>query len=93
MKAKIVTIGLIIALFWGCGYFEHHYTRSGVVTLADDDSIEVTDTCGYIWGLYGDDVAVGDEVVLKMYDAGTRNVYDDEVLDYVVIEKEAKNEK
>lgn len=77
-------IALLLALNLGGFYMASHYERHGIVTLADDDSVEVTDTTGQVWGLWADDLNVGDHVTLKMYDNANDFYEDDMVVGYKV---------
>lgn len=81
-NALIIALFLVLSL--GGFYMASHYERHGIVTLADDDSVEVTDTTGQVWGLWADDLNVGDHVTLKMYDNANDFYEDDVVVGYEV---------
>lgn len=63
-----------------CSWYEHNYTRDAVVVGYVEDLVTFEDTCGFTWEAYADELEVGDEVVLKMFDGCTPfDIDDDEV--------------
>ena len=87
MKKLIVTlIVLICALFFVAAVSQpvaETYANTGRVMAISTgtDTVIVEDCSGNLWAFYGvEDWMVGDCVSLVMSDAGTEEIYDDEIL-------------
>lgn len=75
MKKIIITLAVItlISLLYGC---ESTYTRQATVTKSANGIVYCVDKQGNIWSYKGDS-AIGQEVILKLYDNHTSSITDD----------------
>lgn len=55
------------------------YNREVEVTEVHGDEIVAIDQMGNEWVFFGDEVKVGDNLILRMHDKGTSSITDDEV--------------
>lgn len=74
----LVVFALTFASFMLADYITSYYNRQGVVKSVNGYEVKVIDTIGEAWVFYADDLSVGDEVTLKMYNGGTDYKFDDD---------------
>lgn len=80
---KVLLVGLVVAMFSGCSYVEHHYTRKSCKVIDINDGIAtILDKQGNVWDIYDETLRTGDIVDLKMFDNNTiDNIEDDEIIE------------
>lgn len=85
---NIVTIVLILAMFYWCLWYETHYTREATVINVTNNVITVVDKCDYTWMFEGEGFCVNDEVKLVMNTMHTdSDISDDEIENIKIINK------
>ena len=60
------------------GWERIHETDDRLVTVMDED--------GNVWGLYDEELKIGDVIVMRMFDVSDEANQDDEVTDFMLIE-------
>lgn len=84
---KILVVGLLVAGFVGCNWYEAHYTREEcTVVSTDNGGIMFKDECGNKWFIEGESrgFKTGDKADLKMHTNFTTNDIKDDVILKVV---------
>lgn len=81
---KIILVGLLVAGFVGCSWYETRYTRSNctVVSITENEVI-FRDNCGNDWIIENEtqNFKLGDKANLKMHtNFTTNNIKDDTIL-------------
>lgn len=77
---------LVIALIIIGNYIEHNYTRKDcVVTKVNNNIATVEDTSGNKWDVKNNNLMIGQNVDLKMYDSCTSNNIEDDIIKEVVV--------
>lgn len=88
MKIRYVVLMVLLMLIVGVvGHSETHYNREGVVVEVNGDIITVEDFTGNLWDFIGDSYSVNDMVNMTMFNNGTSSIYDDSIIEVVVIER------
>ena len=85
---SILLWAAFIAVLYGCGWMESHYDRDATVVDRTECEVTALDSCGYRWTFTVDEddtLEVGTAIVLKMDTNGSDSIWDDTVLDYVLI--------
>lgn len=88
---KKIIIGVVIAIgIIGAMYYTHNYKRTDCTIVAKSDGIlTIQDKSGFYWYWHAEDKAewkfyktmsIGDKVTLDMYDNGTENIIEDDVI-------------
>ena len=88
---KKIIIGVVIAIsIIGAMYYTHNYKRTDCTIIAKcDGELTIQDKSGFYWYWYAEDnsswefyktMSIGDKVTLDMYDNGTENIVEDDVI-------------
>lgn len=85
MKKIILLLLAIFLITAASGKADYSvYPNGGLVIdlIPEDDIVVFEDGAGLVWSFYGiGDYEVGDLVACVFWDAGTPNIFDDEILD------------
>ena len=88
---KKIIIGVVIAIsVIGAMYYTHNYKRTDCTIVSKcDGELTIQDKSGFDWYWYAEDEAewkfyktmsIGDKVTLDMYDNGTENNIEDDII-------------
>ena len=89
LKKIIIGVVALVAII-GAMYSTHNYERTDCKVIAKcDGELTIQDKSGHCWYWYADDsnewelytaVSIGKPVSLKMYDNGTENMVEDDII-------------
>ena len=88
---KKIIIGVVIAIsIIGAMYYTHNYKRTDCIIVAKcDGELTIQDKSGFYWYWYAENdsswefykaMSIGDKVTLNMYDNGTENIIEDDII-------------
>ena len=90
MLKKIIIDVIILIGIIGAMYYTHNYKRTGCTIVAKcDGELTIQDKSGFNWYWYAEDdsswkiykaMSIGDNVTLDMYDNGTENIIEDDII-------------
>ena len=86
-KIIVIVLALALILSFGC-ICSDKYIAHATVTERDGDEIIVMDINGNIWGFYidqNDTLMVGDNILLVMHTNGTKTIFDDIIINYILL--------
>ena len=88
---KKIIIGVVITIsIVGAMYYTHNYKRTDCIIVAKcDGELTIQDKSGFYWYWYAENdsswefykaMSIGDKVTLNMYDNGTENIIEDDII-------------